>query len=255
MQRGDAAVLSISAVLAGVVICAVSFSVLVLDRESTTLVSRNTTSSWLVVTWGAGFCAAEPSNQACRSGEIQRLGRTLILHGLWPQPSENQYCGVSLMLAERVRRGDEGLPTVPLTAGVRSELSATMADSATLVTHEWYAHGTCSGVRADVYFGDAVTLTHAVRQVLDPVFRQASGGQLTLATVRRRVDDQLGAGTGQRVGLSCRRQIRTGTLVVDVRLSLPPVAAMRAADGRLSLPALLRAAPPIHSPCQQGRVA
>ena len=65
MQRGDAAVLSISAVLAAVVIYAVSFSVLVLDRESTTLVSRNTTSSWLVVTWGAGFCAV--SVQSSRS--------------------------------------------------------------------------------------------------------------------------------------------------------------------------------------------
>ena len=116
MQRGDVAVFSISAALAAVVAAAVTFSLLVLDRESTNLVSRSTTSSWLVVTWGPGFCAVEPSSPACASVEIARLGPTLILHGLWPQPPENQYCGVPLTLAERVRRGAGGLPQVALSA-------------------------------------------------------------------------------------------------------------------------------------------
>ncbi len=252
MQRGDAAVFSISAALAAVVVAAVAFSALVLDRESTTLVSRSATSSLLVVTWGPSFCAVEPSNPAC--GEIRAMGKTLVLHGLWPQPPEDQYCGVSLSLADRARRGQGGLPPVTLSDTVRSQLQSTMADSAKLVPHEWYAHGTCSGVTPDEYFGDAGALTAQVQAVLDPVFAQAAGGELTLSVVRARISDQFGPGTGERIGLSCRKGSGEHTLAVDVRLSLPPVAAMPARGAAPKLGELLADAPVIDTQCHQGRV-
>ncbi len=251
MQRGDVAVFSISAVLAAVVAAAVAFSVLVLDRESSVMVSTSD-SSFLVVTWGASFCAVEPSNQVCESGDVDRLGPTLILHGLWPEPSENQYCGLSPELAERARRGHGELPPLQLSAAVQTGLQSTMAGSTKLAPHEWYTHGTCSNVTPDRYFADAVELTRQVREVLDPVFLAAGGNHLSVDTVRARIDERYGPGTGERVGLACRRETGKHAMVVDVRLSLPAIAAM-GVNG-LNLGELLSGARPITSACHEGKV-
>jgi ribonuclease T2 len=96
MRRGDVAVMSISAALAAVVVAAVTYSVTALDAtpNPSTLVSDGAASSWLVLTWAPSFCTVEPENAACVSGEVTPVGQTLVLHGLWPQPRDRQYCGV-----------------------------------------------------------------------------------------------------------------------------------------------------------------
>lgn len=255
MQRGDVTVISISAVLTAVVAAAVACSVLFFDGNRSTLVSDNgSDSSWLVLTWSPSFCKTQPANPECRSGELVGLERTLILHGLWPQPRDNQYCGVSQRLKEVASRGRRDLPPIDVSDGVRAGLQSTMADSSHLSLHEWYAHGTCSGVTPDVYFGDAVALTARVRETLDPVFRDADGGQLPVSAVRARMDERFGPGAGERVGLSCLNAKGEGAYVVDVRLSLPSVAALRTTDESLDLGTLLSQAPPITSECAHGIV-
>jgi ribonuclease T2 len=255
MQRGDVTVISISAVLTAVVAAAVACSVLFFDGNRSTLVSDNSSdSSWLVLTWSPSFCKTQPANPECRSGELTGLERTLILHGLWPQPRDNQYCGVSQRLKEVASRGRGDLPPIDVSDGVRADLQSTMADSSHLSLHEWYAHGTCSGVTPDVYFGDALALTARVRETLDPVFRDADGGQLPVSAVRARMDERFGPGAGERVGLSCLNAKGEGAYVVDVRLSLPSVAALRTTDESLDLGTLLSQAPPITSECAHGIV-
>ncbi len=253
MQRGDVAVVSISAALAAVVAAAIAFSVLVLDRESSVMVST-TDSSYLVVTWGASFCAVEPTNQVCRSGDVDRLGPTLILHGLWPEPSDNQYCGLSPELAEVARRGHGELPPLELSDAVQTGLQSTMAGWKTLAPHEWYTHGTCSNVTPNHYFGDAVELTRQVGEVLDPVFKAAEGGRLSVDTVRARIDERFGAGTGERVGLACRHKTGERTMVVDVQLSLPAIAAMGVTGEPPNLGELLSQARPITTACHEAAV-
>lgn len=257
MKRGDVTVLSISAALAAVVVVAVTYSLLVLDRSSDSFAtnSARTDSSWLVVTWGPSFCRVEPSDPRCSSGQVAKMGATLILHGLWPQPAENQFCGMPRELADRARRSeDSDMPPLELSDGVRKSLQTTMAGAATLAPHEWYAHGTCSGVTADRYFSDAAALTIAVRKVLDPVFEDAKGERLTLGTVRHRIDEEFGAGAGGRIGLTCRKVTGDSAVVVDVRLSLPPVADLNIDGGAVSLGELLANAKPMASQCRRGRV-
>jgi ribonuclease T2 len=254
MQRGDVAVFSISAVLAAVVAAAVAFSVLVLDEDRSSLVSRDSGSSWLVLTWSMSFCRAQPDAAACAAGEPAGMGETLILHGLWPQPRDNQYCGVPQRIKDASSRGHHDLPAVDLSDQVRSGLAATMVDSADLSLHEWYAHGTCSGLTPDAYFGDALALAAQVRAALDPVFRDARGGQLALSTLRARADERFGGGAGERVGMSCLNATGEGPYVVDVRLSLPAVEGLRSADPSLAVGSLLRQAPPLTSACAHGLV-
>lgn len=59
------------------------------------------------------------------------------------------------------------------------QLQSIMSDATTVAPHEWYRHGTCSGVTPAAYFGNAISLTEQVRQTLDPVFEAAAGGHLS----------------------------------------------------------------------------
>lgn len=250
MRRGDVAVLAISAALAATVVAAVTYSVTALDRtpNPSALVSDSAAASWLVLTWAPSFCTAEPGNAACASGEVTRKGQTLVLHGLWPQPPDRRYCGVP----EELRDREAELPPVQLSADIRDRLGSATVDTVSLAHHEWYTHGTCAGVSPDTYFSDAVTLTDEVREVLDPVFRDAAGSRLTLAAVRSRIDETYGAGAGERVGLGCRTAPGEGAVIVEVRLSLPPVMALRDGDGLASLGTLLGDGPPIPVQCRHG---
>ena len=247
MKRGDATVISVTAGLAVVVIAAVAFSVLVLDRKPRpTETAANSSSSLLVVTWAPSLCKVEPSNSGCRSGHVGSLGPSFVLHGLWPQPSTEQYCEVPKGTPDRDRQ------PVALPPDLQASLKAMMSDSAIMTTHEWYAHGTCSGVTPPEYFGVAAALADQAGRVLDPVFKQAAGQQISARLVRQVVDAQLGAGTGKRVGLSCRDASGAGSIAYEVRFSLPPVAQIQ--RDRPSLADALAGGPTVGPGCGQAGV-
>jgi ribonuclease T2 len=257
MQRRDVAVFSISTALAAIVVAALTYSVVVLDRSprSAVIESDATRSSWFVVTWGPTLCQVEPSNLGCASGHVGDMGQTMVLHGLWPQPSTNQYCGVPKEVADRSRKiHGSDIPPVELSEDVRNNLRPIMSDVAVMAPHEWYAHGTCAGVTPDEYFGDATKLTDQARSILDPVFREAEGKHLTLSAVRNKFDAAFGEGAGERVGLSCRNVTGEGSVIYEVQMSLPPVVDLNTTDDAASLGDLLLKGPPISPECRHGRV-
>lgn len=248
MKRGDKAVLSISVVLAVAVVGAVAFSLLVLDRRSRPAVSAaNSTSSLLVVTWGPSLCRVDPANSGCRSGHVTGLGKTFILHGLWPQPSTEQYCEVPRDVSDRKRN------PVPLPDDVRNRLQTMLSDPTLMATHEWYAHGTCSGVAPPEYFTLATDLAQEVFRVLNPVFGASGGRQLSARAVRKTFDAQFGGGAGMRVALSCKKA-EGDDLVYEVKLSLPAVADLRDGDAAVPLAKALSRGPAIGAGCGQARV-
>ena len=204
------------------------------------------TSSLLVMTWGPSLCTVEPSNSGCRSGHVGRLGRSFVLHGLWPQPSTEQYCEVPKGTADRNRN------PVPLPADLQASLKSMMSDSKVMTTHEWYAHGTCSGIAPPEYFSVAASLADQAGRVLDPLFKQAAGQRISARSVRETVDAQLGAGAGKRVGLTCRDASGAGSIAYEVRFSLPPVAQLRRSNP--SLADALSGGPTIAPGCGQAGV-
>jgi ribonuclease T2 len=179
------------------------------------------TSSLLVVTWGPSLCKVASSHVGCRSGHVGSLGPSFVLHGLWPQPSTEQYCDVPKGTPDRDRK------PVQLPPDLQASLKAMMSDSAVMTTHEWYAHGTCSGIAPPEYFGVAAALADQARRLLDPIFRKAAGRRVSARSVREAVEAQLGVGTGKRVGLTCRDASGVGSIVYEVRFSLPPVAQLQ----------------------------
>jgi ribonuclease T2 len=257
MQRSDVAVFLISTALATIAVAAVTFSLLFLDSSprSAIIGSQSASSTWFVVTWGPSLCRVEPSNLGCTSGHVGDMGPTMVLHGLWPQPSTNQYCGVPKEVAERARNiHGSDMPPVELSRDVRNDLQPIMSDVAVMAPHEWYTHGTCSGVTPDEYFGDAATLTDQAREVLDPVFKEAQGKPLTLSTVRDKVEAEFGEGAGERVGLSCRNVSGEGSTIYEVQMSLPPVVELNTTENAPSLRDLLLKGPPISAECRHGHV-
>jgi ribonuclease T2 len=247
MRRGDATVISVTAALAVVVVAAVAFSVLVLDREPRPSDSATaSSSSLLVVTWAPSLCKVEPSNSGCRSGHVGSLGKAFVLHGLWPQPSTEQYCDVPKRTPDRDRK------PVSLPPDLQASLKSLMSDSSLMTTHEWYAHGTCSGVTPPEYFGIAAALAEQAGEVLDPIFTQTAGQPVSSRSVRERFEAQFGAGAGKRVGFTCRDASGMGSIMYEVRLSLPPVAQLQ--QGRPSLAAELAKGPTVPVGCGQARV-
>lgn len=129
-----------------------------------------------------------------------------------------------------------------------------MSDSAIMAKHEWYAHGTCSGVPAPEYFGIAAQLTEQANRALTPVFSDARGQRLSSRSVREAVDGVFGAGAGQRASLSCKDVSGEASIVYEVRLSLPAVPALSSAGTAPSLADALAKGPAVAPGCGQGRV-
>lgn len=250
MKRGDAAVLSISAVLATVVVAAVAYSLLVLDREPNRAAKEavDSTSSLLVVTWGPSLCEVEPSNPGCRSGHVGRMGQSFVLHGLWPQPSSEQYCDIPKKAPARNRA------PVTLPPDLQQSLQSMMSDSSIMTSHEWYAHGTCSGLAAPEYFGVAAALAGQVDDVLGPLFDKSAGRKVSSRSLRETFDAEFGGGAGKRVGLTCRDVPGRGSVVYEVQLSLPPVVDLRAGNDTLALREALSRGPAISAGCASGQV-
>ena len=245
MKRGDKTVISVTVALAVVVAAAVAFSLLVLDRKPRPDAAASSSSSLLVLTWAPSLCKVEPSNAGCRSGHVGSLGKTFVLHGLWPQPSTEQYCDVPKRTPDRDRS------PVSLPPDLQKSLQTMMSDSA-LTTHEWYAHGTCSGVTPPEYFGLAAALADQAGEILGAVFGKAAGGQVSARSVREAVDARFGAGTGKRVNLICKDSPGAMSVMYEVRLSLPPVAALR--QDSPSLADALANGPNVPPGCGQGRL-
>lgn len=196
-------------------------------------------SSVLVLTWGPSLCRVETSASGCRSGRVAGLGNSFLLHGLWPQPRSQQYCGVPTR--DRNRR------PVDLPPDVSARVRELMSDPAVATRHQWDKHGSCSGVTEAEYFGIATALAEQAIAVVDPLFDRSVGREVTARAVRDAFDDRYGSGAGHRVGLVCRGG---DSVAYEVRLSLPAVVDLRASG----LSEALAAGPAVPPGCGRARI-
>lgn len=205
------------------------------------------------LSWQPAFCETRPGKAECRAQTAASFEAThFTLHGLWPQPNGNFYCGVG-----RPERADDkpgrwqDLPPVKLEASTRAELDKVMPGTASqLERHEWIKHGTCYGKDAQDYFADALRLMREVNaSPVRALFEKNIGKELTSDQIRAAFDSAFGPGTGQRVRVSClddrgRRMI--GELTLGLTGPIGP---------DTSLADLMRAAAPTRNAgCPRGTV-
>ena len=210
----------------------------------------------LALSWQPAFCEYRPDKPECRAlndGDLPVTETQLSLHGLWPQPEGNIYCGVPaglVALDEASQWAD--LPEVALDDETGEALAVAMPGTLSfLERHEWIKHGTChrgaGGV--DEYYDDTLLLVDAINGSPVATFlAERVGGEMETAELRAEFDAAFGAGAGDRVQVRCAGD-GGRTLVQELKIATAGVIAPESAPGDL-----LRAAPPVSPGCPRGVV-
>lgn len=203
----------------------------------------------LAVSWQPAFCETHPSKTECKTLTPSRFdAKNLALHGLWPQPRNNAYCGVSVKdkSVDRRKRWDL-LPPLKLSQSVRQELSKVMPGYASnLQRHEWIKHGTCYGTTENQYYVDSLWMMRELNNsAVRDLFSSRIGQTVTITEVRNSFDKAFGAGTGQKVNMRCDRKGRVGEIWVNLRGKV---------SSGISFKQMLMNAPQAKSDCKSGVV-
>jgi ribonuclease T2 len=206
----------------------------------------------LAVNWQPAFCETAERTPECRNQQPNNFEAShFTLHGLWPQPRSNEYCGVSDRDIWASRDGRwRDLPALDLTIAQRRDLDEVMPGSQSgLDRHEWVKHGTCYGTEQREYYADSLDLMLALNtsEVVD-LFASNIGKLITLAQVRAAFDTAFGAGAGDRVSMSC---IEDGNRILITELQINLTGEITGPDDFASL---ALAAAPTDSDCRSGQV-
>jgi ribonuclease T2 len=183
----------------------------------------------LALSWQPAFCETKPNKIECQTQTAARFDATnFALHGLWPQPRANIYCGVSRELIDLDKKNQwNDLPSINLSAATSQVLAEKMPGfSSNLQLHEWYKHGTCYGASPEQYFRDAIQLQDQVNASgVRQLFASSIGAELSTTEIRASFDKSFGTGTGQKVAVECKRDIDQGmdNLVTELQINLAGV--------------------------------
>jgi ribonuclease T2 len=178
----------------------------------------------LAVSWQPAFCETRPRLPECRSQTADRFDASnFALHGLWPQPRSQAYCGVDeRTVAQDKRRRWRDLPWERLDDDLWSRLRQAMPGTRSgLHKHEWIKHGTCyDGAGAAEYFEDSLKLLDALnRSEVRDLFAGNIGRELNGDEIRAAFDRSFGAGAGERVRISCKND-GPRRLIVELTIGL-----------------------------------
>ncbi len=185
-----------------------------IGKKKTESLSKSTSKqNLLALSWQNAFCQTHQYKKECKSMSIKDFGAThFVLHGLWPQPRNNQYCNVSKReIGKDKNKQWNKLNKLDLNETVRSKLSKFMPGySSNLHKHEWVKHGTCYGTTANEYYNDAmILLTQVNASALQKYFKLNIGKTIRLKEVRQVVDKAFGKGAGEHVTMNCNRGLIT----------------------------------------------
>jgi ribonuclease T2 len=202
----------------------------------------------LAVSWQPAFCHTHRTKAECRVQTQKRFDSAhFALHGLWPQPRDKVYCGVS-----REQRADaeagrwSDLPPLELTDETRADLDVVMPGTQSdLQRHEWTKHGTCYSDTPEEYYVESLQLMNQLNtSPVRVLFVERVGELVTADELRAAFDQAFGAGAGDRVELAC-----SGGLITELRMHL---------DGTITatsrLGELIAAANPVRGGCTGGRI-
>ena len=176
----------------------------------------------LALSWEPAFCEAMKGKAECKNQTATSFEAThFALHGLWPQPRGNQFCGVDPKLAalDDQHQWDQ-LPEPQLSPETKAALAKAMPGTQSgLERHEWTKHGSCyPGGNAEQYFKDEIRLAAAVNASPVQEFMAANvGKRIQMSDLRAAFDKAFGAGAGARVRVSCDKQGRFSEMTIGLK--------------------------------------
>jgi len=178
------------------------------------LLSKSTSQqNLLALSWQNAFCQTHQYKKECKSMTKKDFGAShFVLHGLWPQPRNNQYCNVHKKEVGMDKNKQwYRLPNLNLNTTVRSNLSKLMPGyHSNLHKHEWIKHGTCYGTKANAYYADALNLLTQVNESkVQKYFEHNIGKAVALKSIRKIFNDAFGKGAGDHVTMNCKQGLIT----------------------------------------------
>ena len=192
----------------------------------------------LALSWQPAFCEGMRGKVECKLQNAQSYEAThFALHGLWPQPRRNVFCGVPQAVAALDDQHQwEKLPVPLLTPATRAALGEVMPGTQSLLdSHEWIKHGTCyPGGSAENYFADSIRLTKAVNASAAQKFMAENIGKtIDSKDLRKAFDETFGNGAGDRVRVACDKAGRISEITIGLKGDIPsgaPIASLIAAS-------------------------
>lgn len=170
------------------------------DTQSTTSSSKQYIFS---LSWHDGFCTTHKKKKECQKSF---LNNDFVLHGLWPQPKNSQYCGVDKKYIGMDKNKQwYMLPEPKLTIQTQNELAKYMpAVMSNLDRHEWIKHGVCSGLSEELYFKNSLSLTKDfIQSPLASYIAKHKGDTITFVEVKKMADISFGVGSGEKIEMIC----------------------------------------------------
>ena len=184
------------------------------DKSTTPALHKSTAKqNLLAISWQNAFCQTHQYKKECKNMSSSDFGAfNFVLHGLWPQPRNNQYCNVDKKQVGMDKNKQwHRLDKLELSSEVRTQLAKLMPGySSNLHKHEWIKHGTCYGTNASDYYSDAMILMTQVNDSgVQKFFKQNIGKTVRLEDIRKEFDKEFGSGAGKHVTMNCNRGLVT----------------------------------------------
>ena len=178
-----------------------------LEEKSTNNKNSNL-DSVLVLSWHNSFCETHSNKKECKrdGGDAKNH---LVLHGLWPQPRDNVYCGVSkdIVKLDKMKRWN-ALPPLNLKPEVKKLMAIYMPGSqSNLQRHEYYKHGTCYSKDPNEYFLDALTLTKRADETIGEYLRANLGKRVKAINIKLIANRLLAKEAKNKVAIKCKRRV------------------------------------------------
>ena len=179
------------------------------------------------LSWQPAFCETKPDKKECVTQTPDRYdAKNLVLHGLWPNKNDDKqhkyFCGVK----SSIKKLDNAstwcqMPAPDLSADTQKNLSSYMPGYAScLERHEWYKHGTCSGLESDAYFTLAYKLASKMADTNFGKYISANVGKaIDSDDLLAEFEKDFGQNSRKYVKLFCEN-LRGNSLLSEVRLYL-----------------------------------
>ncbi len=170
-------------------------------------VPPSTLSTLLAISWQPAFCETHQNKIECQTQTENRFDAdNFTLHGLWPQPRNNVYCGVTQQIKslDLAKKWSE-LPPIQLSEPLFQELAIKMPGVASdLHLHEWYKHGTCYSDTPEEYYQESLDLLNQINDSpVRDLFAANIGNQITSSDIRNEFNQTFSNNAGSKVAVSC----------------------------------------------------
>lgn len=182
----------------------------------------------LALSWQSAFCEYKRGKPACRSQKKSDFSASnFVLHGLWPNKKGRNghrygYCNVSKSVKwkDKKRRWCK-MPALNLSNSVRTDLNKFMPGTKScLQRHEWYKHGSCSGLSDNKYYEVSNRLVDLFSKTrFNKLVANNAGNYVRRSKLLRAFDEEFGKGSRAYLGLKCKR-VRGKKLLTEIRIQL-----------------------------------